>query len=233
MENNYSSEKAGILDYLSDLFFEPSSLADRIDRKPRILIPMILCCVLTLATSLIQMDLAIEYSVGAAAQNLAAMGQTFDATQLATQIRSFYPITAAASSLLIVLVTALEAGILVGLSKLFKGGGGFKKVFSLLLFAFIIASLGGVITALLKVFTGNFVFDLSPATFLFDKNTFTFPWYYSWIIMLNPFNIWFWFVVWVGIQRILELSRKNAAIVIGILVLLSGTLSSLMSSFAS
>ncbi|MDO5063309.1 MAG: YIP1 family protein [Peptostreptococcaceae bacterium] len=222
MENYEQQEKNSIVDYFADLFFDPNSLAERIIKKPRILVPLIIGIILSTAIMFILKDLMIE-SIVRFSKDLEHM-KDLPPDQLKQMVSSQYNIGMLIGAISPIIVLLINAAIFFVLGKLFKSQALFKELMSLIAFGYIIALIGGLITAFIQVFTQNVSFDLSLVALLPHENmvpglTPT-KWYYSLAALVNPFTIWYYAVIVIGLSKLGNLKKSQSILIVVIVVAL-------------
>lgn len=233
MENYEQQEKNSVVDYLADLFFDPNSLAERIIKKPKILIPLIIGIIISTAMMFMLRDLMIENIVHFS-KNLEHM-KDIPPDQLQQVVSSQYTFGMIIGAISPIIVLLINAGILFVIGKLFKSQALFKELMSLIAFAYIITLIGGLITAFIQIFTQNVNFDLSLAALLpHDGIPGLTPtkWYYSLAALVNPFTIWYYAVIVIALSKLGNLKKSQSIIIVVIVVALGQTfniLSSLLS----
>lgn len=86
--------------------------------------------------------------------------------------------------LTVILLCVVSSGIYYGSGRIFGGVGDFAPTFSVMLYSFVITSLGSLIQYFMANATNNLMFSFSPAVFL-DIKTAN-PWLYN---LLTPINL--------------------------------------------
>ena len=219
--------KAGILDYLSDLVFDPKSLGQSIKKNPKIFVPIIAVAVLTLLSILIPKGLVEQYIL----DSFRAQMPDAPTEILLTQTRIGSTVALFTSPLSVLVISLISAAFLRWMASLFGGDGTYKHILSIVLFASILYCIGGVLAGIGKLLTGNFFFDFSAAALL-DDASFG-KWYYSLLQTLNPFVLWHYYVLIIGMREINDFSTKTAIKAVVIMVAVGkglGILASLVSA---
>lgn len=232
MESYEQKEKIGIVEYISDLFFSPTSLAENIIRKPKVLVPLILNMLLGAAVAITIKDMSIELLAKSFFDSGTFGEMSYEQihAMMQTQYMTFGIIGATLAPILISLLTA---AIYFVLNKIFKGQASFKEIWSLVSFATIIPSVGGLISSFLKVLTGNYWFELSAAAFVQPNDIVNLPKYYGLLQSISPFYLWYYIVLVLALCKLTNLSKSKTIFIVIISVVLGSLLtlgSSLLSS---
>lgn len=216
MENYEQNEKSTIMDYMADLFFDPSSLAERIIKKPKVLLPLILSTLLVVAAILIVKNMAVEHLVSSM-KGVKEL-EMLSPEQIKEMMSSQYGIGVALSAIYPLAAVYIGGGIYYLLGKIFKSQALYKEIVSLIAFAFIITAIGTLVTSIIQILTNNITFDLSLAA-LAQRNLYEPPkWYYSLLTLVNPFTIWCYAVIVIGLSKLGNISRSSATVIVLIFI---------------
>lgn len=97
-------------------------------------------------------------------------------------------------------------------------GAGFAAALAATLIAFMITNVESIITVIAMLLTGNMEFRISPVLFGAPDNDFV----KFFLNLVNPFTIWFWFVLGTGIAVLARAERMKSIIAVAAVWIVGG-----------
>lgn len=224
---NYSSEsQAGtvkvkhmsFIKRVLGVIFSPGAVMESLRAKPRVLFPVILMIVASLAFLAVNFDMYREYLT----ENLMNVYDTMNMEMTEEQLESFAKVSAVISLVTmpvgILAVWLAGTAILFGIIKIFKGEGTFKQFLSVTGYAYVIMVLSYIVTSIIAYFTGIFNMELNATSLasLFStdmRGTFI----YGVLNAIELFSIWYYIVIGIGVAIVSKLTKKKTYLIIGVL----------------
>lgn len=209
---NYNTD-VGIAENIFDLFFAPRRLAERIKEKPQFLIPIVVIVLVAILSNFVIKELSFQTQIDAIKENTPYVS----VENLRAQYESGFWLALMFAPLTAILLCVVSSGVYYGSARIFGGVGDFAPTFSVMLYAFVITSLGSLIQYFMANATNNLMFSFSPAVLL-DIKTVN-PWLYNLLTLINPIQILVLIFLVITLQVINEYSRKNAVLTVAVVTI--------------
>lgn len=227
----------GLLQKITGTIFSPFETAAAHEKKPTVLVPIIIVLILALGSILyllLNYDVYKDATMTATGQIYEKMGMEITREQLEAYadmslVVGFFtqPVTMLGGWLIGTLILYLAV-------RIFKGEGKIKNYISVTGYATIISILSLLLTMAVTYATGSFNLYgnyTSIATLLPQSLQGTFV--YTFFSMIEIFTIWQYAIVAIGVERVSKLPRSKAYGIVGVLFLANVLLSSGMASINS
>ncbi|MDO5095246.1 MAG: YIP1 family protein [Peptostreptococcaceae bacterium] len=223
---NYNTD-VGIAENIFDLFFAPRRLAERIKEKPQFLIPIAIIVLIAILSNFVIKELSFQAQIDAIKETTPYVS----VESLRAQYERGFWLALIFAPLTVILLCAVSSGVYWGASRIFGGVGDFAPTFSVMLYSFVITSLGSLIQYFMANATNNLMFSFSPAVLL-DIKTAN-PWLYNLLTLVNPVHIFVLTFLVITLQVINEYSRKNAVLTVAVVTIAKYLLTSVITMLFS
>jgi len=200
----------GLIKRIKYIFSNPVAVMEDINRKPQILIPLIIICITYFILLALRLNLFREFTAEQIRLSLISSGQRIEPTEQMIQAAFISGLVGVAIAPL--LITFFKSFITHGIIQLMDGKGKFKKTFSVIIFSYFINVFGEIIRTIIGLLTGRYMITTSMAVFLPDSAINT-P-LFNLLSGLDVFSIWYLIVSIVGIGIIHKLSKGKASIAV-------------------
>lgn len=217
-------ERSGFLDDITNLFTAPSALMESLAKKPRVLAPIIVILLLGVAAQLFAKQSYIDYMMEVFMErgipNMQnANGPTADVNTIRQAIELNYIWVMIFGPVFSIGAALFFALIINGITQMMGGEGRYKQTLSVYLYAGIVMALGQFFVGIGKMLTGNYLFDLS---LMMLKGKDAVASFYALLALGNPFVIWEWFLIALGLSKVHGLSmKKSSVLVVGTTVIIN------------
>ncbi len=189
-----------------NIIMAPVSTIDDIKEKPNYILPLAIIWAIGLLSVLVTKDLS------SALMDISYQNAGMTAEQIAStkeMMGGYMTVMMYVTVLFMPLAPFVKGSVAHLLSLVFSGEGKYGSTVSLMLNAYMIPTLGTLISLPLMLITQNGAFSFSPAILL-PLSKFGTP-IYSTLAALNIFTIWYLAVTIVGIKRIHNVATWKAA----------------------
>jgi hypothetical protein len=203
------------------VFFSPTETMESVARRPDIVVPLIVLCVISLLIGIVFAP-RVDFAAPAreAMEDKGAPPEQIE--QMSKMSNMIGKVASYASPLIMAVTLAVLAGIFLLAFRIMGGEGDYKQAFAITTYAWYIQTLRSIITAVVILLRGGVVgaqeletIVRSNPAFLVDMKSN--PPLFSLLTNIDLFTIWWLFVMIVGFAAMSRFSRaKAAAIVIGL-----------------
>ncbi|PYG88424.1 Yip1-like protein [Ruminiclostridium sufflavum DSM 19573] len=213
-EAEYS--KMNFIKRVFGVMFFPGKVMQSLEKKPRVLFGLLLAALSPVALILLTFPMYMEYmraklEITYANMDIDVTAQQMDSIMSMSKYSSLIGGAIGAVALMLI-----EALVLWGLVKIFKGEGRYKQVLSVLGYTGVIAAVSVIVMIISVQLTGSFseVSFTSLASFLPDmKGSF----FYGAAKMIEIFSIWQYIVLGIGLSSVSKLSKNKIIIIVAII----------------
>ncbi|AGC69709.1 hypothetical protein Cst_c27660 [Thermoclostridium stercorarium subsp. stercorarium DSM 8532] len=221
-------ERMNIFQRLGSLLFSPKKLFSYTAKRPTLLFPLIVVCILRALGQVLTMDqfyrqyMDIVYNMGKNTGNQIPMDQIENLARGMSIANVFLsPVSSVFEWLILTLILYL-------IFRLAKCEKGLKKYFSMMAYIMIIPSVGGVLNALYIYFTGDYMLTMvtSLASLLNADTVSNFV--YGIASQIEVFNIWTYVLYGIGFTYTGGVQKRlayiiSAAVFIAVTLVLGGS----------
>ncbi len=213
-----AGEAMGVFQRIIGVFFRPAKVFESLRRKPDIVVPLILVAVVTVVVSNLVVDIAINDQIRQIEQNETIPDDQkdliIDRMEASRTGSSRFLYTSIIPVLTTMIVLLVVTGVFLGIGNFVLGGAaGFKQMFSIYLYAYLILAIAGNLVKVplwltqktLKVQTSLAI--LLPTTQ--NKTTL-----YTILSNFDVFTLWFLVVFGIGFATLYRFSQQKGIAVV-------------------
>lgn len=214
-DNGIETKEMGGIKSIWNIFFEPSKVFISIEKKPKVIIAILMLIIISLLIVIPQ----IEIIENAARNNISKLfnNEIFQKTNpgfptemidkqvdISVKIAKIFSF---ASPILVLLFVIVESLIFLGIFKIFGGKGNFINTFCVFLYSHFIVLLGNTAKAISVITTGNIEAGNSLGVFMTnDKTNFL----YNLISNIDFFYVWSIIVAGIGLSIVHKISKSKS-----------------------
>ena len=194
------------------IFTKPQEVITDIDRGPKVLIPMILITILTMAVTFISYDTLVETLRITSVNTAKLQGTEIPLDGFVGLSKSIANGVVLASGVVSVIALFIGALITHGISSFMSGEGSIKKVFSASLYVYFSVLAGSVLSGIIALVLKIDLMTISPAALLGADQVGT-P-LYALLAIFDVFNIWRLAIMVMAIKTIESFSTQKASLIV-------------------
>jgi len=211
-------EKMNLFQRLWNLFLNPKRLFAYTAKKPSLLFPVIVICILSLAAMLLTMEQIYEANVDVLYNTWKTMGSQVPMDQIQSLARTYAIGTVAGTPFIMVATWLVTTLILYLVFRLAKCEKGLKKYFSMMAYIMIISLTGQLMTSAYMYFTGAKTLDtmVTSIASLIDAGTVG-NFVYGVAKNIEVFNIWTYILYGIGFVYTGGAKKRAAYIISAVL----------------
>lgn len=211
-EEPVEKAKLNLIQRVIKIFVAPSEGFEDIERKPKILVPLLVLMGISAAVFALQYNVVYDSTLKSLVDMYAAQGITVSYEDIET-IAKASSMAGFAGASLVLAVFILGKGLVThAICGLTGGEGTLKTTVSVIVYSYFIVILGSILSGILIALTGDMTISFSPAMFL-SSDSIASPLYTA-MSYLNIFTLWYLAVSIIGIKRVQKLSTMRSAIAV-------------------
>lgn len=226
-------EKMSFFKRIGNLIFNPKKLFAYIAKKPTILFPFIVLCIISFIVNL----LSLEYFQGTFMDTLyyasKTAGGNLSVDQAESYAKGFSVALIALTPVVLIISCLIVASVLYLVFSLAGCNKGFKKYLSMVIYITVITELGSLVHGLYTYFTGDFQMTASVtslASLINSENISSFI--YGITKKIEVFNIWKYILYGIGFIHTGGVLKKRAYIISAALFVITTLISAAMGNLA-